>query len=158
MYHYGLKTERCDNYVPGSIKVSNITDKQWTLQHVLVRTDDVAKCTKLNRQNNARGVSQSRHHLLRFSAAIFTRPRDLFIPINGLGRFFVVLTRAAHPLSRTMLSRIIYRLYSRDAIKATLITIAPLLSPFNALFPIDRNDDWMAGLKATNQTTLRHSN
>lgn len=37
-----------------------------------------------------------------------------------------------------MLSQIIYRQHSREAIKATLITIAPLLSPFNALFPIDR--------------------
>lgn len=57
MYHYGMKTERCDNYVPGSIKVSNITDKQWTLQHVLVRTDDVAECTKFPQTESSKQCS-----------------------------------------------------------------------------------------------------
>lgn len=142
MYHYGMKSKWWCAIITclGRLKFLISRSKQWTLQHVLVRTDDVAECTKFPQSSKQYpGVSQ-----LAPSAALLSsdlRSPAWFIHFTKCSRrFFVVLTHgsATHPLSRTMLSPIIYRQKSREAIKATLITIAPLLSPFNALFPIDR--------------------
>lgn len=49
--------KRCDNYSCCNIVWKGERKKETKLQHVLVRTDDVAKCTKVssrmfNRQNN----------------------------------------------------------------------------------------------------------